>query len=510
MERRRFLRQVGLALLSSGCRPAPSLSQPRSRSPRDRALAIFQSCTRRARARLRGRPIGPPAPIPDELRGIDYDLYRSIRFRPERALWRGGPFEAQFFHRGFYYGRAVDVRVHDASGGRPHRFDPADFAYPDPLVPERFEGLGFAGLRLHAPINTASYSDEVLVFLGASYFRSLGRGNVYGLSARCLGVDTGREGTEEFPEIVALHLVTPNSGDDVAHLVAEARSPRVEGAFRFELAPGSPTTIDVEAAVFPREAIDQLGLAPLTSMYLFGEDRPGRFGDHRPEVHDSDGLLLHTESGERIFRPLRNPPRTTHSSFRVERPHAFGLVQRDRDVRSYQDPEARYERRPSAIVTPIEGWTPGSVRLLEIATRLETDDNVGAFFVPDEWGDELRYRYRVAFGDPSPVHGAHVVALRTGRPEATVRPDAHGPNDGLFVVDWAGAPTADAVEARVDCEGARVVRQRLERDDERGLMRLVIQLEAERPDVELRAFLHHGSDALGETLSYLWQPEPAN
>ena len=506
MERRRFLRQVGLALLAGSCRPAPSLSQSAGRPPGTRARGVFDDCVRRARARLRGRPIGPPRPVPQELRGIDFDQYRAIRFRPDRALWRGGPFEAQFFHRGFYYGRAVEVRVHDAAESRRLRFDPADFEYPAVLAPERFEGLGFAGLRLHAPLNTAAYHDEVLVFLGASYFRSLGRGNVYGLSARCLSVDTGLEGPEEFPEIVTLHLITPDAGDDVTHVVAEVRSPRIEAAFHFEIAPGGPTEIDVDAAVFLREPVSQLGLAPLTSMYLFGEDRPARFEDYRPEVHDSDGLVLRTESGEQLFRPLRNPSRTTLSTFRVDRPQVFGLVQRDRDFQSYQDREARYDRRPSALVTPLEGWSAGSIRLLEIATRLETDDNIGAFFVPDEPGQRLRYRYRIRFGDEPGANGAHVVALRTGRPEATVRPDAHGPTDGLFVVDWAGAPMRDGVDARVDAQGARVVERRVERDDERGLLRLVLRLEAERDDVELRAFLHHDSNALGETLSYLWQP----
>lgn len=508
--RRSFLQHLG-ALLLGACGPAPLHARPRARtSPDDRARTIFADATRRAQRRLRTAAIAPPPEVPPELRGISYDLYRQIRFRTERSLWRdrGGRYEAQLFHRGFYYGRDVAIAVHDDEGARPLAFDPALFVYPEGLDPSRFEGLGFAGLRLHTPINTDAYRDEVLVFLGASYFRSLGRGNVYGLSARCVGVDTGLDRPEEFPEIVALHLVTPRPEDEVAHVIADVRGPRVEGAFHFALTPGAPTAIDVDAALFLRAPVEALGLAPLTSMYLFGEDRPARFGDFRPEVHDSDGLVLHAENGERLYRPLRNPPRTTLSSFRLDRPRAFGLVQRDRDPASYQDLEARYAERPSALVTPRGDWGAGAVRLLEIATRLETDDNVGAFFVPDAPGRSLRYGYRVAFGSFEEP-GAHVIATRLGRPEATVQPDAHDANDGLFVVTWAGVPREVEPNVRVDAEGARVDLARVEREPS-GHVRLVIRLEAERDAVELRAFLHAGERALGETFTYLWQPEVAS
>lgn len=507
--RRSFLQSLG-ALVLSACGPTPLHARPRSSSPsspNERADTIFADAARRAQQRLRRPAIAPPPEVPPELRGISYDLYRQIRFQTDRSLWRdrGGRFEAQLFHRGFYYGRDVAIVVHDEEGTRPLAFDPALFVYPEGLDPSRFEGLGFAGLRLHAPINNDAYRDEVLVFLGASYFRSLGRGNVYGLSARCVGVDSGLDRPEEFPEIVALHLVTPRPDDELVHVIADVRGPRVEGAFHFALTPGAPTTIDVDAALFLRSPVEALGLAPLTSMYLFGEDRLARFGDFRPEVHDSDGLVLHAENGERVFRPLRNPPRTTLSSFRLDRPRAFGLVQRDRDPASYQDLEARYAERPSARVTPRGDWGAGAVRLLEIATRLETDDNIGAFFVPDAPGRSLRYGYRVEFGTFEEP-GAHVIATRLGRPNATLLPEEFDARDGLFVVTWAGVSREVEPSAQVDVQGARVESSRVEREPN-GHVRLVIRLEAERDDVELRAFLHAGESALGETFAYLWQPE---
>lgn len=517
--RRPFLRRVGAALLASACAPATFPTHARASTPAARAEEIFAAAAARARRRLRRAPIAPSPEVPPELRGISYDLYRQIRFRPERSLWRGEPghFEAQLFHRGFYYGRDVEVHVHDDASRR-LTFDPALFEYPEGLDPARFAGLGFAGLRVHAPLNTPAYRDEVLVFLGATYFRSLGRGQAYGLSGRCLAIDTGLpDRPEEFPEIVALHLVRPRPDDEALHLVAEVRGPSVEGAFHFTLSfegglarrrDAGSTLLEIDAEVHLRRPVGALGLAPLTSMFLFGEEAAGRFHDFRPEVHDSDGLVLHAANGERIFRPLRNPLRTTMSSFRLDQPRGFGLVQRDRDFASYQDTESHYERRPSAFVTPLSDFGGGEVRLLEIATRLETDDNIGALFVPDARERRYRYRYRVELGEvPTTDGGAHVVAMRLGRPEATVRPDAHGPADGLFVIDWAGASLegVDALDARVDVAGGAAHDVRTERVGR--TWRLAFRVRAEAPDVELRAFLHRGDRALGETLAYLWQPE---
>lgn len=38
------------------------------------------------------------------------------------------------------------------------------------------------------------------------------------------------------------------------------------------ITPGKTTTMDVEAVLYPRKNIGKLGIAPLTSMFLFGEN----------------------------------------------------------------------------------------------------------------------------------------------------------------------------------------------------------------------------------------------
>ena len=43
-----------------------------------------------------------------------------------------------------------------------------------------------------------------------------------------------------------------------------------------KIRPGDATVMDVEATLYPRQAIELLGIAPLTSMFLFGpNDRQG-------------------------------------------------------------------------------------------------------------------------------------------------------------------------------------------------------------------------------------------
>ena len=105
------------------------------------------------------------------------------------------------------------------------------------------------------------------------------------------------------------------------------------GAYRFDLAVGQESTLDVQATIFPRRAGVKFGLAPLTSMYLTGEnDRRVRDG-FRDELHDSDGLLIHNGAEEWLWRPLGNPPRARLSYFV------------DRNIRGYRPAAARPDIR---------------------------------------------------------------------------------------------------------------------------------------------------------------------
>jgi glucans biosynthesis protein len=485
----------------------PSRGNPTARGPAA-PPAFFSELSARARA-LAEKP-ATPAPVmelPSELQRLDYDGYRNIRFRPERSWWRGEPgqFELQFFHPGPGYREPVWISVLEQGKEHPIPFSPELFSYQG-LARPASTGLEFTGFRVHAPINQAAYRDEVVAFHGASYFRAVGKGDVYGASARGLAIDLGAAQPEEFPRFSHFYLVRPGANDTALWILALLESRRATGAYAFHVEPGDTTTIEVSARLFVRDAGAVLGLAPLSSMYLCGEEAPNCFGDFRPEIHDSDGLELWAASGERLFRPLRNPRRTVTSSFRLDTPRGFGLVQRDRDFDHYQDLEARYQDRPSVWIEPLAGFSRGSVRLLEIAARSETGDNIALAWVPDTTPAlpaELELRYRLHFGK---VSGYASDATATGHVTATRL--AHTERGLRVLVDFALAAAARGRPALVlSSTGARVLEQHLEDNPHAQTLRASFELarEAGAQDVELRAFLKTDTDTLTETWSYAWQ-----
>ena len=270
----------------------------------------------------------PDNKLPDNLKELDYDHYRSIRFSPERALWSGEklPFEAQFFHRGFLYANRVDI--FEVAGGQstpiPYNPDYFDFgALPRPTT----QDIGFAGFRLHAPINRSDYYDEVCVFLGASYFRAVGKGQGYGLSARGLSIKTGDPAGEEFPFFKTFWIERPAVGaaSVVIHALLDSQS--ATAAFRFSVRPGNDTIFDVEMALYPRTDLTAAGLATMTSMFYFDPSSHAGVDDWRPAVHDSDGLQMLTSHSENLWRPLANPATLQVSAFTDPSPRGFGLMQ---------------------------------------------------------------------------------------------------------------------------------------------------------------------------------------
>ncbi|HEX5639750.1 MAG TPA: glucan biosynthesis protein G, partial [Burkholderiaceae bacterium] len=353
-------------------------------SARPAAAFGFEDVDRLAK-NLASRPQPKPAfALPKALKDLNYDQTRDIRFNPDRALWRADklPFEVQFFHLGGYFDQPV--RVHEIVGKQVREvgFDPNDFNYgANKLDAAQLQKLGFAGFRIHYPLNTPRYKDELAVFLGASYFRVLGKGQRYGASARGLALDTGDRGGEEFPRFEQFWIEKPARGARQLVLYALLDSRRVTGAYRFVLRPGDETATDVQARLHFREPVGKLGIAPLTSMYLYGENQPGNGEGFRPEVHDSDGLSVASANGEWIWRPLVNPKRLLTTSFTLPMTRGFGLMQRDRAFSSYEDLEARYDLRPSLWVEPASNWGPGRVELVQIPTPDETHDNIVAYWV---------------------------------------------------------------------------------------------------------------------------------
>ena len=167
-------------------------------------------------------------------------------------------------------------------------------------------------------------------------------------------------------------------------------------------------------------------------MYFVGKaDR--RFpDDFRGELHDSDGLLMHTGAGEWIWRPLSNPAAPSVSAFLDANPRGFGLLQRDRNFSDYQDLDLAYELRPSYWIEPHEGWGEGRVELVELPTADETNDNIVAAWAPKDGldaGKSLAYGYRITSlaMDQSLTPGGRTVGTFRVAPRALGAPESPPP-----------------------------------------------------------------------------------
>ena len=473
--------------------------------------------------------------IPAELAALSYDGYRDIRFNAASMLWRAEqlPFEVNFFH----VGREVaSVRIHQVTAGgvTPLPYSPRDFHYgQNKLSLDSWGDLGHGGVRAFSHLNSPGYKDELVVFQGASYFRALGSGQRYGLSARGLAVDTVGGAGEEFPRFTEFWLARPASDSKMLTVYALMDSPRMTGAYRFDITPGEQTTTQVQAQLFMRAStlagadkpLAMLGLAPLTSMFLFGENQPfsaQKAGDFRPEVHDSDGLMIATDDGqgggEWLWRPLQNPSSTLVTSFAMQRLKGFGLMQRDRAFSNYEDLEARYELRPSAWVTPTGDWGAGRVELLQFATPDETHDNVAAYWVPAKLpaaGESITLAYQIHWQGKTqqlPPNG-YVTQSRRGMGYTQLSAQDQA-QQVQFTLDFAGPalqglPDGAAVKAvtTADANG-RVLESIAYKNPATGGWRATLRvqrLDAAKP-IELRTFLQLDNHTLSETWTNLITP----
>jgi glucans biosynthesis protein len=401
----------------------------------------------------------------------------------------------------------VTINVVDGKQSRQILYSDGLFEAPPENPMHRLpRNLGFAGFRV---LNRDGAGDW-LAFLGASYFRSAKPFNQYGLSMRGLAIDTATSRVEEFPNFTEFWLGHDAEGNLVIHALLEG--PSVVGAYRFsQKVTESGLTQDVDAGLNFRAPIDSLGIAPLTSMFWYGRSDRRQAIDWRPQIHDSDGLAISTGTGERIWRPLANPPAVLTNTYLDTHPRGFGLMQRDRNFEDYQDDGAFYNRRPSLWVEPLGDWGAGSIQLVEIPTDVETADNIVSFWTPRRGvksGDSLTVHYRLHWGaeEPDPPHIGQVVATRSG---VGGRPgQSHEKALKKFVIDFAGGGLSrmsrqSSVRPNVVLSAGSPIGARAYPVVGTDRWRLVFDI-ALRPGqtVDMRAFLQLDGHALTETWIY--------
>jgi glucans biosynthesis protein len=286
---------AGTAALAAAGFAGPALAQQGLKLGSAEAFS-FEGLKARARD-LAGKPYEPPPnPKPDVLEKIDYDAHGKIRFKPELALWAGGPspWPVTFFHLGRYFQKPVRMHVVDGGSAREIVYDESYFEMPaDSPAKQLPPGAGFAGFRFQEsrsghPGRKGEKLDwrknDWVAFLGASYFRAIGELYQYGLSARGLAIDPAVAGQpEEFPDFTHVWLETPQEASEHVVLCALLSGPSVAGAFRFRMHRGKGVTMEIEQDLHLRKDIARLGIAPLTSMYWYSErgSRPWSTGARR-------------------------------------------------------------------------------------------------------------------------------------------------------------------------------------------------------------------------------------
>lgn len=503
-----------LALLRDIAAAAPALAAAGEAAPAaDKPAAdpkTFSPETVKALARKLSESdyVKPSIELPEPFNKLSYDQYRDIRFKAEQSVWRGDKLdvELQLFPMGWLYDMPVEIFLVEEGDARKMTADGRLFAL-GPLIgtgPEEAP-YGFSGFRIHGPLNRADYYDEYVVFQGASYLRAVGRGQNYGASARGLALNTARPGGEEFPFFRSFWIEKPKPGTPGTIVHALLDSPSLTGAYRFVIQAGEATVMDVDAALYPRKGIPHVGIAPLTSMFLHGPATQRRSGDFRPGVHDSEGLAVWNGSGERLWRPLNNHKTLQISAFVDKDPKGFGLAQRDRAFRAFEDLEAHYERRPTVWVEPKGEWGEGFIELIEIPVDVEIHDNIVAFWKPAkglEAGTEHAFSYRLHWGHDVPAawSGARVAKTRVGSTKDAAI--------SLFVIDFEGPAVKDARDLPV-CDlshsagkSSNIV---VQRNAEISGVRVTFELNPEGAEiVELRCALKSGDQLISESWLYRW------
>jgi len=472
----------------------------------------------------------PRADLPKVLRqdSLDYDKYREIRFRRDQALWTADdlPFRVEFFHPGYLYQEPVHINEFTATHVQPIRFVQDFFDYGDLHIQNQIPAnTGYAGFRLLYKLNNTNQWDELGAFLGASYFRMLGKGQRYGQSARGLALDCGEpDRPEEFPIFTDWWLGKPQKDDGQLVLFAILDSVSCVGAYQFIIRPGETTVVDVDAVLYLRETntvhavnatrlpIKTIGLAPLTSMFWFGKNSERKFDDYRPEVHDTDGLLVHMDNGEVFWNPLDNPSVMRHQVFSAPNVRGFGLLQRERSFAAYQDMFNLYHLEPGVWIEPRGNWGDGDLHLVELSANYEGFDNIVVFWDPKNKPAPLQpyhFGYTLRWiGEMDKLSEERVVSTRVGL-------DSRDVNSRQFVIDFDG-PKLDAIlendipQAVAYCStNAAIVDNQVVRCVGLGTWRVVLRMQPKPGNtdpVDLRCTLQKGTNLLSETWTYQWSP----
>jgi periplasmic glucans biosynthesis protein len=486
---------------------APAKPQPKpAAKPQATYPFTFDTLLEEAK-RLAASPYAPQRnSVPAALDKLSPEQYRSIHFNPDAGIWRSEnlPFRLELLRAAYNMPTAVTVSTVENGLATDVVATPAMFQMSGATPAQLGKlSLPLSGFRIRSHINSNKVWDEFLVFQGASYFRAVAKNLLYGLSARGLAINTGDPSGEEFPTFTHFWVERPGPRANSIVIYALLESQSTTGAYKFVVQPGTETQTEVELTLFPRAEMRGIGIAPLTSMFLFDETNRGHLDDYRPEVHDSDGLQITTKTGELLFRPLANPLKLQVSAFTTQVPQGFGLVQRSRQQSDFQDFDAQYERRPSAWITPHGDWGTGAVELVEIPSGRETNDNIVAFWRPSQTftpGHPAQFAYNVTWTDEPglPKGMGKIVATRSGASIDRKR--------RVFLLDIVGAgEKLDGLRLDLGSSAGAISNASLISNNELHGLRASFEIDPKDAElIELRLRVMRGDTPVSETWLYRW------
>lgn len=459
---------------------------------------------------LSRRPYAAPAnDLPGEFANLTYEQYVAIKALPPALIWGGENrgFVVEPLHRGFVFSNAVGLFTVEGGQVRRVGYDRSRFEFGRTAGPATIGDIAFSGFRLQSTFGNGQLSEFAIV-QGATFFRALARGQNFGVMARALTLRPAETRGEEFPMFRGFWIERPNPGMNalVVHGLIDSES--ASGAVRMTFRPGDISIVDLELTLFPRVAIEHVGLGGMGSSYLFGPNDRRGVDDARPAVFESKGLQMLNGQGEWLWRPLQNPETLQSSAFVDQNPRGFGLLQRDRDFSAFQDDDQRFERRPSLWIEPIGEWGQGAVQLIEIPSDSEVNDNILAYWrprTPMAAGSEVAVSYRQfwCWTPPERPPLAVVTATSVGRGGAGRR--------RRFAVDFVGEGLNGAappdLRPSLTASTGTILGLKAWPYPDRKAMRVGFELDPGNENAsELRLVLEAGGKPLSETWLYRWTP----
>ncbi len=456
----------------------------------------------------------PTAELPEPFANLSYEQYAGIKHRPERAIWAVAEtgFALEPLHRGNVFSTPMQINLVSDGHSRRVPYDPARYDLGKLTPPAEAREIGFSGVRIMQAVGNGKFR-ELGIFQGASVFRSLTSGQTPGVMARGLAIKTADPKGEEFPLFRALWIERPTIATRTLVIHAVLDSDSVAGAYRFTIRPGDATIIDIECTLFPRVALDHVGLGAMQAAYLYGPMDRRRGDDIRPGIYEATGLQMLNGKDEWLWRPISNREALQISAFVDDNPKGFGFLQRDRHFDRFQDDEQHWETKPSLWVEPLGDWGPGYVTLVEIPADSQVNQNMIAYWRPKAAlaaGSEVNFAFR-QFWCWSPPERPPLAMTRLSRSGRVQNAPANA-RRRRFLVEFGGENLKNATllnELTVSLSASPGAAGNVRRytDAEKGTFRVSFDIDAGgESQSELRLSLEAQGKPVSETWLYRWTP----